>query len=188
MRCLPTFPGFPEGSPHASRTYFHSLSRSIIFQMLTGSAAETIYRRVRALTPESGFPKPAQVARFREQKLRGCGLSGGKVRALKDLARKVDGGALRLSGFHRKEDAEIIAAVTQVHGIGVWTVQMFLLFRLGRLDVMPLNDLGVQEGIRRLDRLADRPSPSQVRERCAIWSPLSSVASWQMWNLADGDS
>ena len=188
MKRLPTFPGFPEGSKHASRTYFHSLARSIIFQMLTGSAAETIYKRVRALTSGSGFPKPAEVARFREQRLRGCGLSGGKVRALKDLARRVHEGSLRLSGFHRKDDAEIIAAVTQVHGIGVWTVQMFLLFRLGRLDVMPLNDLGVQEGIRRLDGLAARPSPSQVRDRCAVWSPLSSVASWHMWRLAGEDS
>ena len=184
IKRLAPFPGFPEGSAYASRTYFHSLARSIVFQMLTGKAAETIYGRVRALTPGAGFPTARQLAHIGEEPLRACGLSGGKTHAILDLARRVDRGQLKLRGLHRLPDDEVIAALTDVRGIGVWTVQMFLIFRLGRLNVMPLNDMAIQEGLRRLDGLADRPSPSQVRERAAPWRPLASVASWYLWRLS----
>jgi 3-methyladenine DNA glycosylase/8-oxoguanine DNA glycosylase len=161
--------------------------RSIIYQMLTGKSAETIYRRVRALTPGPTFPRPAEVLDMPEDRLLGCGLSRDKARAIRDLARRAESGELRLSRLGRLPDEEIVAELTAVRGIGVWTAQMFLIFRLGRLDVMPLNDVGIQEGIRRLDGLSERPRPREVLVRSEPWRPLASVASWALWRLVDGD-
>ena len=184
MKRMPAFPGYPGGTAYASRTYFHSLVRSIVFQMLTGKAAETIYGRVRAMTSGSGFPTAAQLVAAGETRLRSCGLSGGKTHAILELAERVQCGQLQLSGLHRRTDGEVIKLLTDIRGIGDWTAQMFLMFRLGRLDVLPVNDMGIQEGIRRLDGLRERPGPRQVRERAAPWHPLASVASWYLWRLA----
>lgn len=187
LRRLPTFPGFPHGSAHESRTYFNSLVRSITYQMLTGRAAETIYRRVAALTPGRAFPRPDEVRGLPEDRLRGCGLSRDKTRAILTLADLAASGRLRLGKLKHLPDEEVIGALTQVRGIGTWTAQMFLIFRLGRLDVMPLNDVGIQEGIRRLDGLSSRPTPREVSERAAPWRPLASVASWALWQTVDGE-
>ena len=167
-------------------SHFHALARSILHQQLAGKAAATIHGRVRALTPGSRFPRPEQLLELPDGDLRGAGVSGSKIAALRDLAGRVESKELRLRGLSAQPDEHIIEELTAVRGIGVWTAQMFLMFRLGRLDVLPVGDLGVQEGLRRLDGLEERPRPAEVEERGEVWKPLRSVASWVLWRLADG--
>jgi len=112
-------------------------------------------------------------------------LSGNKIKAVRELAEKIVSGELRLRGIARHDDGEIIRRLTSVWGIGEWTAQMFLIFKLGRLDVMPTGDLGVQEGLRVLDGLDARPSPDELLGRAEVWRPLCSVAAWFLWRLAD---
>ncbi len=183
MNGLPPFPDFPVGQlrgPH-----FHALARSIIYQQLATAAAAAIYGRVRSLTPGPRFPAPEQVLALADEELRGAGLSGNKARALKDLAEKTVTGELGLRSIGRFADAEVIRRLTAVWGIGEWTAQMFLIFKLGRPDVMPAGDLGVREGLRILDGLDERPEPEVLMARSGVWRPLRSVAAWFLWRLAD---
>lgn len=184
MQRLAPFPGFPEPD-HKCRPHFHALARAIIFQQLAGKAAETIHGRVVALTPGASFPTPREVLELPDERLRGAGLSRNKLLALRDLANKVHSGELDLARIARRGDQHVIDALVTVRGIGEWSAQMFLMFRLGRLDVMPCADLGIQEGLRRLDGLAERPKPKEVLARSTPWRPLASVASWYLWRLAE---
>ncbi len=180
---LPPFPDFPVKSlrgPH-----FHVLARSIIYQQLATRAAATIYGRVRELSPGPRFPTPEQMLALPDERLRGAGLSGNKTKAIRDLSTKVVSGELRLRGIGRYDDEEIIRRLTTVWGIGEWTAQMFLIFKLGRLDIMPAGDLGVQEGLRVLDGLDGRPSAAALLGRAEVWRPLCSVAAWFLWRIAD---
>jgi len=120
-----------------------------------------------------------------DDRLRGAGLSGNKAKALRDLATRIVSGELRLRRIGRHDDEEVIRLLTTVWGIGEWTAQMFLIFKLGRLDVMPSGDLGVQEGLRILDGLDERPSPDTLLGRAEVWRPLRSVAAWYLWRLTD---
>jgi 3-methyladenine DNA glycosylase/8-oxoguanine DNA glycosylase len=122
---------------------------------------------------------------FSDERLRGAGLSGNKTKALRDLAEKIVSGELRLRGIARHDDDEVVRRLTTVWGIGEWTAQMFLIFKLGRLDIMPTGDLGVQEGLRVLDGLDARPSPDALLDRAEVWRPLCSVAAWFLWRLSD---
>ena len=183
MERVAEFPDFSKASRRFSN--FHYLCRSIIYQQLAGAAAKTIHGRVRALTPGRSFPTPPELLALPEERLRGAGLSRNKALALTGLARRIDGGSLRLGGLGRLPDEEIVERLIVVRGIGVWTAQMFLLFKLARLDVMPATDLGVREGLRRLDGLEERPTPKAVLERSEAWKPLRSVASWVLWRLTD---
>ena len=183
MERVAEFPDFSKASRRFSN--FHYLCRSIIYQQLAGAAARAIYERVRGLTPGDSFPDVRELLALSTEELRGAGLSGNKVLALSDLAARVHSGSLRLGGLGRLPDEEIVRRLTVVRGIGVWTAQMFLLFKLARLDVMPATDLGVREGLRRLDRLEERPTPKAVLERSEVWKPLRSVSSWVLWRLCD---
>ena len=183
MKRLPPFPDMPVGNFRGS--YFQVLVRSIIYQQLATKAAATIYGRVQRLGPGPRFPTPDQMSSLSEERLREAGLSGNKTKAIHDLAGKILRGELNLRGIQRQDDTEIIRHLTTVWGIGEWTAQMFLIFKLGRLDVMPTGDLGVQEGLRILDGLRDRPEPKSLLERAERWRPLRSVASWYLWRLAD---
>lgn len=183
MDRVPPFPGFP--IPGLYDSHFHALARSIIYQQLAGKAAQTIHGRVLALTPGPRFPRPEQLLELPEASLRGAGLSRAKTRAVLDLADKTVSGELGLRAIGRRSDEEVVKTLTTVWGIGEWTAQMFLIFRLGRLDIMPSGDLGVQEGLRRLDGLEERPTPSAVEERGAAWAPLRSVAAWVLYRLCD---
>lgn len=168
-------------------SHFHALARTIIYQQLAGKAAATIHERFRKLTPGRRFPTAEEVRALRSPRFREAGISGSKQKALKALATAVVTGELRLRAIHRLDDATIIEKLTQLYGIGEWSAQMFLMFRLGRLDVMPATDLGIQEGLRILDSLEERPNPSFVRERSAQWTPLCSVASWCLYRAVDQD-
>ncbi len=179
-----SFPDFPVG-PHRRRSRFESLAHAITFQQLAYRAAQTIWERVCALTPSGRFPSASAFLRLSDSRLRAAGLSRNKVLALKDLAGRVEDGRLRLRGIHRHPDEEVIERLTEVHGIGPWTAHMFLIFKLGRLDVLPTTDLGIQEGLRLLDGLPSRPTPAEVRARGSCWAPLRSLASWYLWRLVD---
>jgi DNA-3-methyladenine glycosylase II len=187
MKRLPRFPGFPGAAQREQRTHFHALARAILFQQLHWKAATTIHDRVVALTPGRGFPSASELLALDPTALRSAGVSSNKERALRDLARRVAAGELELARLGRKSDEVVTAALTEVHGIGEWSAQMFLLFRLGRLDVMPSTDLGIQEGLRRLDGLRERPKPRAVLARSEVWRPLRSVASWYLYRLTDED-
>lgn len=168
-------------------THFQALARSIVFQQLSGKAAGTIHGRFAALFA-NGDPEPSALLEFADVQLRGVGLSRQKIGYLRDLSHKVVSGALPLDEVDRMNDDELIAHLVQVKGIGRWTAQMFLMFRLGRRNVLPELDLGIQNAIRRAYGKRKRPSPKQVRAIGAKWSPHSTVASWYLWrSLENGD-
>jgi DNA-3-methyladenine glycosylase II len=181
---LEPFPGFPVEPP---LPYFHTLVRIIIYQQLALGAARTIHARVQGLSPNPRrFPTSGEILALPEEELRGAGLSRNKLRAILDLAERVQEGRLNLKTLYRKSDEDVMERLTAVWGIGEWTAQMFLLFHLGRLDVFAPGDLGLQEGIRILDGMEERPTPAQALERAELWRPLRSVASWYLWRLVDG--
>ena len=184
MRTLEPYPGFP-GRDHRNGTHWESLARAIVFQQLAGAAASTIHGRVCALTPGTRFPRVPEFLRLDDPALRGAGLSRGKLAALRDLAERIDDGRLVLRSIGRCSDDEVVERLVTVRGIGVWSAQMFLMFRLGRLDVMPGGDLGVREGVRLLDDLAERPTPKETEARGAVWAPFRSVGAWFMWRLVE---
>lgn len=184
MRRVPPFPGFPARDDRRA-THYDSLARAIVYQQLATRAAETIHARVCALTPGPRFPTPDELPRLDDARLRGAGLSAAKLAALRDLAARCADGRLRLAGIARASDAIVIERLVEVRGIGTWSAQMFLLFRLGRLDVLAPGDLGLQEGLRILDGLAERPGPKELEARGAAWGPLRSVASWTLWRIVE---
>jgi DNA-3-methyladenine glycosylase II len=136
-----------------------------------------------AALPDAGGA--AGPPRRRPAALRGAGLSRNKLASLQDLAARIADGRLELARLGRRSDERVVEALVPVRGIGLWSAQMFLLFRLGRLDVLPATDLGVQEGLRLLDARPERPTPREVEARAAPWRPLASVASWFLWRLVD---
>jgi len=184
MRVLPPFPELPA---KPVLPYFHTLARTIIYQQLATGAARTIHGRVKALSSSPRrFPTAGEFPSIPESELRGAGLSRSKLRAIRDLAEKVECGELKLRSLSRMDDKEVERQLSGVWGIGEWSAQMFLLFHLGRLDVFAPGDLGLQEGIRILDGLDERPTPAAALHRAQIWAPLRSVASWYLWRLKDG--
>jgi methylated-DNA-[protein]-cysteine S-methyltransferase len=166
---------------------FGALAEAIVYQQLTGKAAATIYARVCALFPRSHEgPTPQQVLRVSDEKLRGAGLSRPKLLALRDLARKAaDGDIPTLAEVHRMEDAEIVSRLTAVRGIGRWTVEMLLIFRLGRPDVLPVDDYGVRKGFALTFKKPELPAPKDLEKRGERWKPYRSVASWYLWRAVE---
>ena len=185
LRRVPPLPDFPREGPGARRSRYEALARAIVFQQLSGKAAGTIWRRACALSGRGRFPRPPELAGLSDGELRAAGLSANKQLALRDLARRVEDGRLRLRALGQLDDEAVIRELVAVRGIGRWTAQMFLLFQLGRPDVMAPDDLGLQEGLRRLDGLAERPGPRELAARAEVWAPLRSVASWTLWRLVD---
>ncbi|HUX66990.1 MAG TPA: hypothetical protein VMV31_05850 [Terriglobales bacterium] len=165
---------------------FHALLHAIVYQQLHASAASAILARIKTQLGAGDFPSPAQILAAEESALRSTGLSRQKMAAVRDLADKVAAGVV--PAWEQVEllaDEEIIARFTQVRGVGVWTVQMLLMFRLGRPDVLPALDYGVRNGYRiayRKRRLPTSKELAQVGER---WRPYRSVASWYLWRAVD---
>jgi DNA-3-methyladenine glycosylase II len=168
-------------------THFQALARAIVFQQLSGKAAGTIMGRFNALYPGSS-PTPEAVLATSDEQLRAAGLSRQKIGYLRDLSSKVVDGSLPLDQVESMSDDDLITHLVQVKGIGRWTAQMFLMFRLGRPDVLPELDLGIQNAIQRAYRMRKRPTPKQVKRIGAKWSPHSTVACWYLWrSLENGD-
>ena len=163
-------------------THFDALVRSIVYQQLSGKAAGTIHARVRGLYGDRS-PTPAELLATPDEKLRAAGLSRQKLSYLKDLAEKVESGDVPLAAdvIDHLDNEEIIDRLVKVKGIGRWTVHMFLIFRLGRPDVLPELDLGIQNAIRRAYRLRKQPGPKDVLRIGQKWLPHASVASWYLW-------
>jgi DNA-3-methyladenine glycosylase II len=166
--------------PRRTGTHFEALARAIVFQQLSGKAASTIHGRFISLYPRKRL-RPELVLATQEPQLRGAGLSRQKIGYLRDLSAKVEAGIVPLARLDRLDDDTIIERLTQVKGIGRWTVQMFLMFRLGRPDVLPELDLGVQNAIHRAYGLPTRPTPKDVLRMGSAWRPHASVASWYLW-------
>lgn len=164
---------------------YESLLQAIVYQQLAGKAAATIFGRVKALGA-SGFPTPEEILLLDETKLRGAGLSRQKIAAVKDLAAKtLDGTVPPLAKLRGMKEEEIHERLVQVRGIGEWSVQMFLMFRLGRPDVLPIRDLGIQKGFQHVYGLADTPKPQAILEHGERWRPYRSIASWYLWRAVD---
>jgi len=162
---------------------FHSLAEAIVYQQLHGKAAATIFKR---LTDLAGEPlTPEGILRLSEEQLRAVGLSKQKLSYLRDLAAKTQAGDLDFARLPNLPDAEVITALTQVKGIGVWTAHMFLMFSLRRPDVFPTGDLGIQMAIRKHYRKRKLPKPLQMEKIAKCWAPYRSVACWYMWRSMD---
>ncbi|MFN2622130.1 MAG: DNA-3-methyladenine glycosylase [Chthoniobacterales bacterium] len=165
---------------------FDALAESIAYQQLNGKAAATIWGRVRALYGKRKWLDPAAVLSTPDEKLRACGLSRSKTIALKDLAAKtLDGTVPNRRQLVRMSDEEIIERCTKVRGIGRWTVEMLLLFELGRLDVWPVADYGVQKGFAKTFGRRKLPTPKQFQKIGEKWRPYRSIAAWYFWRALD---
>src|SRR5579862_2034142 len=164
---------------------YQSLLQAIVYQQLAGQAAATIFGRVKALGA-NGFPTPEEILLLDETRLRGAGLSRQKIAAVKDLAAKtLDGTVPPLAKLRRMSEAEIHERLVQVRGIGEWSVQMFLMFRLGRPDVLPIRDLGIQKGFQHVYGHKEVPKPQIILKHGERWRPYRSIASWYLWRALD---
>jgi 3-methyladenine DNA glycosylase/8-oxoguanine DNA glycosylase len=181
-----------------TQSIFAALLEAIVYQQLNGKVAATILSRVKALFPENtqrirtrrglvnGFPTPEQILEATEEKLRSAGLSRAKMLAIRDLAAKtLDGTVPTVKQAHRMSDEELIERLDTVRGIGRWTVEMLLMFRLGRPDVLPVDDYGVRKGFARMRKVAELPKPKELMAYGERWRPYRSVASWYLWRAAE---
>jgi DNA-3-methyladenine glycosylase II len=165
---------------------FASLVRAVTHQQLHGNAARAIEQRLRDLVGGRRLPKPEEIADLSDADLRGVGLSAAKVTAVRDIAAKtLDGTIPSARSIHRLDDETIIERCTQARGVGRWTVEMLLIFRCGRADVLPVDDYGVRNGFRVAYGLDDMPKPRVLAEYGLRWKPYRSVAAWYLWRAAD---
>ncbi len=175
-----------EIAPSLSLRPFDALAESIAYQQLSGKAAATIWGRVRALFPKRKYLDPKLVVKMSEKKLRAAGLSRSKVVALKDLAAKtIDGTVPSARALAKMTDEEIVERLTTVRGIGRWTAEMLLLFDLGRPDVWPVADYGVQKGFAKTFGKRKLPTPKQLLKLGKKFQPYRSVAAWYFWRALD---
>ncbi|MDQ3623917.1 MAG: DNA-3-methyladenine glycosylase 2 family protein [Verrucomicrobiota bacterium] len=172
--------------PDARRSPFEALVRAVAHQQLNGTAAESILRRFRALFPARRFPNARELAAISDDALRGCGFSRAKTAALRDIAEKTLSGIIPTSrAIGRLSDDVIIERLTQVRGVGRWTVEMLLIFKLGRPDVLPADDFGVRNGFRIAFGLAELPRPKELLTYGERWRPHTTTAAWYLWRAAD---
>jgi 3-methyladenine DNA glycosylase/8-oxoguanine DNA glycosylase len=175
-------------APAVSIRPFDALAESIAYQQLSGKAAATIFGRVRALYPKRKWLDPEQLLATPDESLRAAGLSRAKTAALKDLAAKtIDGTVPSGRALIQMSDDEIIARLTMVRGIGRWTVEMLLLFDLGRPDVWPVDDYGVRKGFAKTFARRKLPTPKQLMKIGEKWRPYRSVAAWYFWRALDSN-
>jgi 3-methyladenine DNA glycosylase/8-oxoguanine DNA glycosylase len=184
--------------PEKTQNIFESLLEAIIYQQLNGKVAATITSRVKALFPENthrittrhgeaaGFPSPEQILAATPELLRSAGLSQAKMLAIRDLAAKaLDGTVPSVQAAHKMSDDALVEHLTQVRGIGRWTVEMLLIFRLGRTDVLAVDDYGVRKGFAKMHRMDELPKPKELLAYGERWRPHRSVACWYMWRAAE---
>lgn len=165
---------------------FAALAESIVYQQLNGRAAATIFGRVKALYPRKRFPTPDDILKTPDEALRGAGLSAAKLAAMRDLAAKAKEGVVPpLAALDDMADEEIIERLTVVRGIGRWTVEMLLIFRLGRADVLPVDDYGVRKGFARAHGQEELPKPRELAAHGERWKPFRSVAAWYLWRASE---
>jgi DNA-3-methyladenine glycosylase II len=172
--------------PETNRSPFQSLVSAVAHQQLNGTAAETILRRFRALFPGKRFPSAGQLADVSDEALRACGFSWAKIAALRDIAAKTRDGTIPNScAIQKMGDAEIIERLVSVRGVGRWSVEMLLIFKLGRPDVLPVDDFGVRNGCRIAFGLNELPKPKELLVLGERWRPHATTAAWYLWRAAD---
>ena len=184
--------------PEETQSLFESLMEAIVYQQLHGKAAATILERVKALFPENmrrvrtrhgegaGFPSPEQLLAATPELLRSAGLSQNKMLAIRDLAAKaLDGTVPTVRAAQKMSDDALVEHLTSVRGIGRWTVEMLLIFRLGRPDVLAVDDYGVRKGYAKMHRLDELPKPKELQALGEEWRPHRSVACWYLWRAAE---
>jgi DNA-3-methyladenine glycosylase II len=174
--------GLPQWTP--TKHPFEALGRNIVYQQLSGAAAGTIYKRLTGIF-DGKFPSPAAILEVPVETLRGAGLSGAKVAALKDLALHVHDKKLKPKELASMTNNEIVEVLLPVRGIGPWSVDMFLMFALSRPDVLPVGDLGVRKGMQKLYGLRTLPAPATMEKRAAPWLPFRTLGAWLMWRALE---
>jgi len=175
--------------PETRRHPFHSLVRSVAHQQLHGKAAETILGRFKKLFPGRRFPRAQDLASVTDEQLRACGFSFAKIRAIRDIAEKTLSGVVPASRhFAKLSDDEIVARLTEVRGVGRWTVEMLLIFQLGRPDVLPVDDFGVRSGYSTAYKLKKMATAKELRAFGELWKPHRTTAAWYLWRAADAAS
>lgn len=160
---------------------FETLARCIVLQQLSGKAAKAIFARLKGAVTANARMQPSEVLGQSPEALRGLGLSRGKARYLHALAEEVEAGRLDLASLHALPDAEVIAQLTTVKGIGIWTAQMYLMFALRRPDVLAVGDLGIRAAVKKAYRLRTLPDPKRVLHVGRAWHPFASAACWYLW-------
>jgi DNA-3-methyladenine glycosylase II len=172
--------------PDRSQQPFQALVRSVAYQQLHAAAAHAILGRFVGLYPGGDFPTPAMVLATSEAALRGAGFSAAKQAAIRDIAAHAASGVVpNRRAAARLDDATLIERLTAIRGVGRWTVEMLLIFSLGRPDVLPVDDFGVREGYRRLHGLDERPKPRDLAAIGEMWAPFRSYAAWYLWRAAE---
>lgn len=173
-------------APETRRPPFQSLVMAVAHQQLNGTAANTILARFKKLFPGRRFPRPEDLAGVTDREIRACGFSFAKIKAIRDIAEKTLSGVVPTSREIAKlPDDEIILRLTQVRGVGQWTVEMLLIFQLGRHDVLPAHDFGVRTGFRHAYKRRDLPEPKEILAYGELWRPHRTTASWYLWRVAD---
>ena len=163
-----------------TKNRYQSLVEAIIAQQLSGYAADSILKKFKKLY-KSKFPKPIDVIRTSNPKLRSVGLSKMKISYIKDLSKKIESNHLNMRSFSSKNDEYIIEQLTSVKGIGRWTAEMFLIFSLGREDVLPVGDLGLKKGIQLMYSLKELPKEKEIEHIAESWKPYRTIATWYIW-------
>lgn len=167
------------------REPYESLVRAIAYQQLNGRAAEAILGRFLALFPEADFPNPAQVLATDDVTMRACGFSANKITTIREIASNTQNRLVpTLMDAQNMENSALIERLVQLRGVGRWTVEMFLIFTLGRVDVLPVGDFGIREGYKLLKSLSAQPTPKVLDQLGQAWAPYRSVATWYLWQAA----
>ena len=173
--------------PKARRSPFQSLVLAVAHQQLNGTAANTILARFRKLFPDRHFPKPQDLAEVTDAQIRACGFSFAKIASIRDIAAKTLEGVVPDSrSIVKLSDDEIVARLTEVRGVGRWTVEMLLIFQLGRPDVLPADDYGLRTGFKIVFKKRELPAPREILSHGERWRPYRTTASWYLWQAANG--
>ena len=173
-------------APEKRRSPFQSLVQAVAHQQLNGTAANTILTRFKKLFPGRRFPRPEDLAKVTDAQIRACGFSFAKIKSIRDIAAKALDGTIPSSRqIVKLPDNEIIARLTEVRGVGRWTVEMLLIFQLGRPDVLPVGDFGVRSGFRVAYKKRAMPEPKDLLKFGERWRPHATTAAWYLWCAAD---
>lgn len=172
--------------PETRRSPFQSLVQAVAHQQLNGTAATTILTRFKKLFPGRRFPKPADLANVTDEQIRACGFSFAKIRSIRDIAEKTLSGVVPTARqIVKLSDDEIITQLTEVRGVGRWTVEMLLIFQLGRENILPADDFGVRTGFRVAYKKREMPRPKALLKFGKRWHPHATTAAWYLWRAAD---
>ena len=186
MRLLIKEHGQCELTPETRRSPFQSLVQAVAHQQLNGTAANTILRRFRKLFPGRKFPRPEDLAGVTDEQIRAAGFSYAKIKSIRDIAEKTLAGIVPSPReIIKLTDDEIVLRLTQVRGVGRWTVEMLLIFQLGRYDVLPVDDFGVRTGFRHAYKKRSMPTPKELLKFGEVWRPHRTTAAWYLWSAAD---